>query len=150
MCNYYLGSVAHNTHRVRFMGLWRTCWMCCCKLCGIDLQCWAINWESSPKMTRRHFSSLCHFFVWVWLCLYMYVSAIVGAPLLHTISSVKSLTQGHLPAFHSLSQAVDKTLHEWMFPRYACSTLYCTSGGHGEVLAKWSSVLGYSLLAFMW
>lgn len=70
------------------MGLWESCWMCCWKLCAIDLQCRAINQDSSPKMTRRHFSSLCHFFVWAWLCLYVYVSAIVDAPLLHTISSV--------------------------------------------------------------
>lgn len=83
-----------------------------------------------------------------------YVSAIVSAPLLHTVSSVKSLTQGFLPALLSLSQAVDKIHHEWMFPRnVSCPTVYCTqsySGGHREVLTKWSSVLGYSPLVFMW
>lgn len=100
MCNYYLHNVAHNTHHHQIYGPLKG-------LLNVGL---IYNIELSARRAAQKGRGDISVPLVISLC--GYVSAVVSAPLLHKVSSVTSLTQGFQPAFHSLSQAVDKVLHE--------------------------------------
>lgn len=125
MSNYYLRCLTHNHPSASdlwaFEGL---DWMCHCKLCGIDLQ-WAelSAGRAARKMTNEKLRLSLSFS----LCGYDSVYICVCQPLkaLHystqyPLSNLNWLTRDNLPGFHSLSQAVDKISHEWMFLSSAC------------------------------